>query len=275
MKKEHISHRPLVWFFFIIAVQLTACQKVIDVDSGNAAKKTVIEAVLTDQAGGASVLLSSSLNMADRNTFSPITGAQVRISDNAGSNFALTESTPGVYLAPTLVGVPGMTYSLEVIQGDQTFTAVSRMPVKITLDTAYVTDEVLFGETRKLVNIAYQDPSGKGNCYRYVQYVNDRKTKAIFTNNDDYIDGKYIETKLWYLVDEEENPEEEIKSGDKVKIDLLCIDVPIYKYWFSVFQSATGTSQSASPANPVSNIRGGALGYFSAHTFQSTSFVAP
>lgn len=275
MKRAYISDSHRVWIFLVIAIHLAACQKVIDVDTRNAEKKTVIEAVLTDQAGGASVLLSSSLNMSDRNTFSPITGAQVRISDNVGNNFALMETTPGVYLAPTLVGIPGMTYHLEVIQANKTFTAVSRMPVKIALDTAYVTDEVLFGETRKLVNIAYQDPPGKGNCYRYVQYVNDRKTKAIFTNNDDYIDGKYIETKLWYLVDEEENPEEEIKSGDQVKIDLLCIDVPMYRYWFSVFQSATGTSQSASPANPVSNIQGGALGYFSAHTFQSTSFVAP
>ncbi|HKO82838.1 MAG TPA: hypothetical protein VJU78_20670, partial [Chitinophagaceae bacterium] len=83
------------------------------------------------------------------------------------------------------------------------------------------------------------------------------------------------ETKLWYLVDEDENPEEEIESRDTVMLDMLCIDNVVYKYWYSVYQSATGNSQSASPANPVTNIVGGALGYFSAHTKQTKSVVVP
>jgi hypothetical protein len=33
--------------------------------------------------------------------------------------------------------------------------------------------------------------------------------------------------------------------------------------------------QSASPANPLSNIQGGALGYFSAHTVQRRTVIIP
>ena len=55
---------------------------------------------------------------------------------------------------------------------------------------------------------------------------------------------------------------------------MQCIDNAVYKYWFSLNQSATGTSQSASPANAVSNISGGALGYFSVHTVESKTVVA-
>ncbi|HKZ66576.1 MAG TPA: hypothetical protein VJ111_09490, partial [Chitinophagaceae bacterium] len=69
--------------------------------------------------------------------------------------------------------------------------------------------------------------------------------------------------------------DEDIKSGDTVKLDMLCIDPAVYKYWYSVNQSATGNSQSASPANPVSNISGGALGYFSAHTIQTKTLLVP
>ena len=197
------------------------------------------------------------------------------VTDEIGNRTTFTETTTGKYTAPSFTGVAGKTYSLEVKLNGQTFTAKSTMPQKINLDTLFISDEILFGETRKLVNISYQDPPGKGNCYRYVQYINDKKSKPIFTNNDDYIDGKYVETKLWYLVDEDENPQEEIKTGNTVKVDLLCIDQAVYKYWYSVFQSATGNSQSASPANPVTNISGGALGYFSAHTTQTKSVVVP
>jgi hypothetical protein len=259
----------------LIVTLFSSCQKVIDVDVKDTTKKYVVEGIVTDQPGESKVLLSTTLDISDRNNFPGISGAIVTISDNAGNKILFTETTAGTYVAPSFTGTAGKTYSLEVKLNGEIFTATSAMPQKINMDTLFISDELLFGETRKLANISYQDPPGKGQAYRYVQYVNGKKSKPIFTNNDDYIDGKYVETKLWYIVDEDENPEEEIKKGDTVKIDLLCIDNAVYKYWYSVFQSATGNSQSASPANPVTNIRGGALGYFSAHTTQSKSVVVP
>lgn len=256
-------------------VFLSSCQKVIDVDVNDAEPKYVIEAIVTDEAGKSKVLLSTTKKVSESNTFPGISGANITITDNAGHSMPFTETTAGRYEATNFVGVVGQTYSLQVIVNGETFIASSTMPQKINLDSIYISDEVLFGEARKLVNVAYQDPAGKGQCYRYVQYINDKKSKPIFVNNDDYSDGKYVETKLWYIVDDDENEEEEIKSGDTIRLDMQCIDSPVYKYWYSVNQSATGNSQSASPANPVTNISGGALGYFSAHTLQSKTVIVP
>ncbi len=251
---------------------MTACQKVIDVDVRDAEKKYVIEAVVTDEADGSFVKISRTQNISETDPPPAITGANIRVKDDVGTVTIFQEVNPGNYKAPGFAGASGKTYELEInIQGEL-FTAQCKMPGKVSFDTLYVTDEILFGETRKLANIAFRDPPGKGQAYRYVQYINDKKSDAIFTNNDDYVDGKYIETKLWYFIDDEEDKEEEeITVGDTVLIEMQCIDSQIYRYWFSVFQSATGNSQSASPANPVSNIRGGALGYFSAHTVQRRS----
>lgn len=254
---------------------LSSCQKIIDVDVRNAEEKYVVEGIVTDEAGKSFVKLSTTKTITENNDFPPVTGASVLISDNNGNNIVLSETSPGTYTSPALVGSPGKNYSLEVMANGEKFTASSTMPQKINFDTLFISNEILFGETRKLANVAYQDPAGKGQCYRYVQYVNGKKTKPIFVNNDDYSDGKYVESKLWYLVDEDENPEEEIKSGNTVTVDMLCIDPAVYKYWYSVFQSATGSSQSASPANPVSNIKGGALGYFSAQTMQTRTVIVP
>jgi hypothetical protein len=275
MFAQHFSYRKLVLTGSVIVTLLGSCQKVIDVDVKDAEKKYVIEAVVTDEPGTSKVLLTTTKQMSETNVFPGVSGATVTISDGAGNATLFTETASGNYGAPSFTGTPGKTYSLEVKVNGEIFTAASAMPQKINLDTIFISDELLFGETRKLVNIAYQDPPGKGQCYRYVQYINGAKSKPIFANNDDYSDGKYVETKLWYIVDEDENPEEEIKTGDTVKLDMLCIDNTVYKYWYSVFQSATGNSQSASPANPVTNIRGGALGYFSAHTIQTKTLVVP
>jgi hypothetical protein len=61
--------------------------------------------------------------------------------------------------------------------------------------------------------------------------------------------------------------------GDTVAVEMHCIDPAMYKYWFSLSQSATGETETASPANPVTNLSGGTLGYFSAHTVRSKSII--
>lgn len=272
MKARHkIFYLPLLAALSI----LWGCQKVINVDTRDTGKKYVIEAVVTDQPGNSVVKISTSKNISESNEFPGVSGAVVSIQDNTGNSYPFLETQPGNYTNSSFTGTVAQTYRLEVKINGETFTGSSTMPQKVNLDTLYVTDEMLFGETRKLAAITYQDPPGKGNCYRYVQYINGNKSKPIFTNNDDYVDGRYIDTRLWYIVDDDDDDKEKIKSGDTVTIEMLCIDQPVYKYWYSLFQSATGNSQSASPANPVSNISGGALGYFSAHTFQSLSVQVP
>ena len=250
----------------LVICVFVSCQKVIDVDVRDTEPKIVVEGIVTDQRGHSVVKLSKTKNLSESNDFPGVSGATVTLSDNSGNLISFSETTPGNYTDSTFTGQPGMTYSLRVSVDGKIFTATSTMPHKINLDTLYITDEVLFGQSRKLANIAYQDPPGKGNCYRYVQYINGKKIKQIFTNNDDYTDGKYVDTKLWYIVEDDDDDDEKIKSGDTVAVEMQCIDQAVHLYWFSVYQSATGNSQSASPANPVTNINGGAVGYFSAHT---------
>lgn len=169
--------------------------------------------------------------------------------------------------------MPGKNYFLTVNVDGQTFTAGSSMPQKVLLDSIYITDEFLFTDTRKIVNAVYKDPAGRGNNYRFVQTVNGYKEKQIQILNDDYTDGNTVTSRLFFFSDEEDSGY--INTGDIVDIDFLCIDAPIYKYWFSLFRSALGTSGQATPANPVSNMQGGALGYFSAHTRHRLSVTVP
>jgi hypothetical protein len=56
---------------------------------------------------------------------------------------------------------------------------------------------------------------------------------------------------------------------------MYCIDRNIYNYFFSLLQVSAGNGgfQTASPDNPVTNITGGALGYFSAHTINLEKLI--
>jgi hypothetical protein len=251
----------------VAALLLHSCTKVIDVKINDTAKKYVIAGKITDQPGGCEVSISQTKNFNEDNTFAGISGASVSITDNStGTVTSLSESAPGTYTNATLSGMSGKAYTLQVLVGGQTFTAISAMPQKVNLDTLYITKDNLFGNINYLANVTITDPPGKGNNYSLKEYVNGKKMKQILVTNDDYFDGKKLESKLF--PDQTTSDEDKVKPGDTIRMDMMCIDANVYKYWFSLQQSATGANQSAAPANPVTNMQGGALGYFSAQTMQ-------
>jgi hypothetical protein len=258
----------------VLVILFSSCEKVIDVDLQNAAKKYVIEAVITDQPNTAQVHITQTKDFDDDNNFPGIDGAIVAIAEAGGGTTNLQMTSSGIYESPSLVGSPGKTYSLLVSVGGQVFTATCSMAQKVNLDSIFVTDEFLFTDTRKIVNAVYTDPPGRGNNYRFIQYVNGAKEKQVLVQNDDYTDDRTVTSKLFFFSDEDDD-NSLIHSGDSVKIDMLCIDPAIYKYWYSLSRSSTGLSGQATPSNPVSNMHGGALGYFSAHTLQTKKIVVP
>jgi hypothetical protein len=253
---------------------LSSCEKVIDLDLNEAEKKYVVEAVLTDEPGTAKVLITQTKNFDEDNNFPGISGATVTITETGGATYTLNETTAGVYESASLAAQTGKTYNLSVSVNGNNFTAACKMPVKVNLDTLYVTNELLFTEFRNIANVEYIDPAGLGNAYRFIQYVNGLKEDQILIQNDDYTDGRDINAKLFYFSDDE-NDNMLIHSGDTVTVDMLCIDPVVYKYWYSLDRSSTGGSGQATPSNPVSNMRGGALGYFSTHTFQRKTMIVP
>ncbi len=147
------------------------------------------------------------------------------------------------------------------------------MPQPVVMDTLYISPGP-FGQF-KFASVAYTDPAGINNGYRFVQYLNGAKDPRIFWENDEFNDGERVVIQLDTGVDEKDDPRN-IKSGDEVRIEMLSLDEAIYKYWYSLRSGGgDGSGNTAAPANPLTNIIGGALGYFSAHTVHRKTVIAP
>ena len=144
------------------------------------------------------------------------------------------------------------------------------MPSQIVpLDSIWAEELSFAGNSNLTIYPQYTDPPGLGNSYRLVEYKNGVQIKHVFEQNDELSDGLTITRPLI-------NPDSSnLAHGDTVRVDLQCIDANVYKYWFSLDQSATGENQSATPTNPVTNIVGGALGYFSAYSTSSKTIIIP
>jgi hypothetical protein len=249
-----------------------ACKKVIDIKVKDSDSRYVIEGVITNEPGSCKVLLSQTQNFNEDNSFPQVSGAVVRVKDN-GSEFILTETVPGVYQNTALKGTPGHTYQLSVTVNNQVFMASYTMPQPVPLDTLYISPGP-FGQF-KFATIGYTDPAGINNFYRFVQFLNGVKDPHIFWQDDEFTDGEKILIRLDTGVDKKDDPRS-IKAGDQVTIELHSIDQAVYKYWYSLRSGGgDGGASSAAPANPVTNISGGALGYFSAHAVTRRTVIAP
>lgn len=258
--------------FISIIPCLYSCTKVIDIKLRDTDIKYVVEGVITNEPGVCKVLISQTKNFNDDNQFNAISGAMVTISDN-GTVVPLKETKPGNYETIDINGIPGHMYELSVTIGNQHFTASCSMPQPVWMDSLYISRGP-FGKFN-FAYIKYSDPAGIDNGYRFVQYVNGKQEPTIYWANDEFTDGMSTTRQLDITTDDEDDPRN-IQSGDTVTVEMFCLDDSVVKYWYSLrSDGGDGSGSTAAPANPVTNIKGGALGYFSAHTVDRRTVIAP
>lgn len=256
----------------LLFVSASACRRVIDISLNNAASLYVIEGVVNDN-GLCRVYVSESVGIDDTLSSNGISGLAVTISDNNGAAVKLAERSPGTYQTSVIKGRPGHTYHLQVIINNEAFTASSTMPAVVLPDSLDFSAETISGHMRYIANVWYTDPPELTNYYRFVQYVNSRKEETVFVNNDYLSNGNLISFPLFYL-NPDDDDSRDIRKGDTVKVEMQCVDAAVYKYWYSLSAiTNTFTLSGVTPANPVSNISGGVLGYFSAHTSHAIRVV--
>jgi len=253
----------------LIVFGCAACQKVIDLKLKNNSGKLVVEGNVTNLPGPYQVTLGKTGAVDADYTLQGVSQAAVIISDNAGNTETLQETTPGVYRTKTLQGVEGRTYHLDITVGSTHLTATSVMPHEVNLDSLYTVEVYNFSKNVTAVVPLFTDPAGQGNSYRFNQTINGVLDKTLYYQNDDFTDGK---TSTWSLL--RPDPDSTLHSKDNVSVEMQCIDAPMYKYWYSVDMSSTGNGSTIA-SNPVTNIVGGGLGYFSAHTSQTKTIVVP
>ena len=266
MNSLNIISIALITSFF------ASCTKVIDIKVRDSETKYVIEGVISNELQNCKVYVSQTKNFNENNDFPKIDNAVVKITDN-GNVIELTRSGPGVYETSLINGTPGHTYELSVEIDGTVFTSFSTMPQPVAIDSLYISRGP-FGEF-KFATVKYTDPANTENGYRFVQYVNGVKEPTVFWDDDEFTNGDIVINQLDASADEKDDPRN-IKSGDEVTVEMLTIDQQVLKYWRSLrSDGGDGEGSSAAPANPLTNITGGALGYFSAHTVSRKTIIAP
>jgi hypothetical protein len=236
---------------------------VINVDLNEAAPQIVIEGLISDNPGPYTVTISKSGSYFDQSVLEMVPGAQVIINDDTGVTDTLKELITGVYYTKMTRGVPGRTYTLKVISGDQEYDGSSTMFSHVNIDILMLvkSDSQRFdfgGDNKKHSNVdihcLFRDPAEK-NFYRIKVFKNDTINNDNYRLYDDqYTNGQETELRVTNAT-----------AGDTFRVELLSLDQATYEYYRTLEDLLhTNPIFGSTPANPNNNLSNGALGYFGA-----------
>ena len=252
----------------LLLLLVASCTKVITLNLGNDTGKLVIEGNITNNPGPQIIKLSQNVAFSNTNTYPPVSGAVVYVTDGKGNKYNFTEAPAGTYTCGSLIGTPGTTYNMSVSTGGSTYTATSVMPGVVLLDSITSRPAILnTTNNRQQITVHFQDPAGVVNQYLFLMYVNGVQVNSIFPLNDDFTDGRYVNLDI-------RESDIDVHPLDTVKMTMQCIDKTNYTYWRTLAQQQTnGPGGGVTPDNPPNNITPTVLGYFSAHTTQNLTLV--
>lgn len=270
---------------------LAACEQVIELDTPAREANLVVSGQVVDQPGRTRVTLTTSLPPASRTTPPPVSGAQVRIVEQARDlSEILRETQPGsgIY-EPTTAnyrGQVGSSYRLVVtLPSGQTYESeVERLAPVPAIDSIYARPLADLepptgdrGLPQREVAIDLTDPAGERNFYRFFYYVNDTIDNSVEgrlgITPDEYFDGQRLLGAVSFS-------NRKTVAGARARVEMLSISRGAYQYLNLISRQVFTGGLFATPPEPLrGNIyeRGNrnrpAFGYFSASASVSRSVV--
>jgi hypothetical protein len=266
----------------LVVVLLSGCDEAIKLDLNQTPSRLVIEGQLTDVRGLQFVRVSRSQDFYLSGETQKITNATVTVTDNTGESIQFVHNPNGAedsigYYRPSsdYVGVIDRTYTLNVVVDGYAYTANDKLVRVTSIDSIgyqtnrfRVRDEPSDGKVWELLMYA-KEPQETEDNYLFKFYRND---SLIYTNDTDvYIFNDYgigeridgVSSPVYYA------------PGDKARVEMFSISRDGYLFYNDLvtIMNSDGGMFSPPPANPRSNVTGGALGFFQVSSMTTAEVV--
>ena len=250
---------------------LSSCEKTVELDINQTPQKVVIEGLVTDVADHNYVKVSKTSNFYSTGNTPRVTDATVMVEDSEGNIFNFVhytgenEDSLGLYFPEVpFEGVAGRTYTLSVTTEGETYTAQDELLRIVPMDKLEyrINDE------------EQEDPEDPGRFFEVLLFVQEPKETKDYYLFKCFRNGvlEYANENDIYYSDDEligENidgvPLPVFYAKDdlaKVEVYSLTRDAFVYYRDLQKLLTNDGGLFGTPPANPRSNVSGGALGFF-------------
>ena len=286
------------FFYLLCVVGFLSCEKTIDFDLDDQEPKLVVEATIENETWPI-VFLSNSLDYFS--TLDPyyiqqsfVHNAVIYISNGFQTHLLKEYEVPlqGGYsffyytvdssnLATAFKGELNKQYTIEIEVNNKEYRATTTIPgITKQLDSMWARPiPGFYDPNKRALMVKATDPRGYGD---YIRYFTRRNSEPFYPGlnsvfDDQIIDGTTYSVELERGVDRN-IPREEgytfFNKTDTVTLKLCNIDKATFDFWRTMeFAYSSVGNPFSSPTKVLSNISGGALGYFGGYAAQFRTII--
>ncbi len=254
-----------ILFALFALLSLLACEKTIQLDLEQLEGVLIVEGSVNNQYQPQIVKLSKSRPFGSTGKAPVVSGAMVRVKDDANHEFRFVEKEPGLYVSEqAFAGVAGHIYTLLIEAEGKTYQASDKMNNIVDYDSL----------TYRLDEEEMKDPEDSARFYEVLLYVKEPQETEDFYLFNFYRNGKLENDEgrtIYFSEDKLLNGRIDglpfpiyYAAHDEAKIEILNISRNAYKFYSDLAANLgnDGGMFSGQPANVYTNLSGGARGYF-------------
>ncbi len=284
----------------VLAAVLSGCEKEVDVIPRDTPPVLVVEATIENGRPPLVILSNSfqffdSLGLVDLEK-SFIKGAEVTISngqrtvrleeyeedllDRKWTYYTISRTNPG----QAMIGTLKTAYSLNIVTSGKSYSAQTFIPDTSRRIIDIWWKQGLNEKDSSLVNVFVKitDPPGLGNYIRWFTSVNDSAFLPGFGSvvDDALIDGTTYDVQIFRSYSRNADIDSEtfgyFRRGEKASVKLSNIDKGTFDFWRTWEQNASNQGNPfGTPVKILTNIKGGATGYFAGYASQIKTIRIP
>ncbi len=243
-------------------VGLASCEHEISFDYPPADTMVVFDGVISNE--GVNIRISHTRAIGEKELSQPVSNAQVWIVTDDGKEEQLAyDEQKGAYTSVAgLVGIPGHKYQMKAILDGHHYEASSTMQEAVTIDTVFFRSVKLLSERMFLYCVKGLDPRQDSRLYYLCKLMrgdkvfrwNPRSGRSVIDGVFEYDIICSSERDMDKGIDDDGKVP--LMEGDTIRMELLTIDRESWDFYQSLMASELTT------ANPLSNVKGGAMGVF-------------
>lgn len=236
--------------FVLMGFLMVSCEDVISVDLETAAPRLVIDASINwvkGTPGNEQKIVLSTTTGYYSPDFPTVSGADITVTNTAGTVFTFTETTgTGAYICTNFQPVLGETYQMTILLNGETYTATETLtPAPDIMENIEQDNDGGMGGDEIEITFYYQDDPAATNYYLF-GITSPRVAFPMYeVENDENSQGNVVP---------EFYSHEDLKPGDVVSINLYGISGQYYDYMHKLI-IASGADAGPWPATP-SAVRG-------------------
>ncbi len=269
-------------YLLFASAALMACEETVQLDPRQTPSKIVIEGLVTNVAGRQYVKVSRTTGFYQPGPTPRVTNADVHVVDDLG-NMVMFAHNPnqhpdssGYYFPSSpFTGQIGRVYTVSVDVNGEIYTASDKMTHTLQIDSLLVQKDLSTSDHDQDLGRIYQvlvygkEPGDSKDFYLVNVYRNDTIV--------------YNAKRGAFILDDQAVTEEingvpapaNFRLNDHAMVECLSLSREAYVFYNGMSRLTTGSGGmfDSPPANPVTNLSNGAMGFFQASAVVSSKIV--